>query len=68
MATVQGEVRDPSNAVVPGAAIRVTNVNTGVSHPTTSNDSGYYSVPGLIPGKYTVEAALKGFQTALYPT
>src|ERR1039458_9762208 len=66
LATVQGEVRDPSNAVVPGTAVRVTNSRTGVSQATSSNQSGYYSVPGLIPGSYTVEAEAKGFQTALY--
>ena len=65
-ATVQGEVRDPSNAVVPGAAVKVTNVNTGVSETTSTNQSGYYSVPSLIPGSYTVDATARGFQTALY--
>lgn len=66
LATIQGEIRDPSNAVVPGANLRITNLKTGVSQSTTSNQSGYYSVPGLIPGSYTVEAADKGFQTAIY--
>lgn len=66
LATVQGEVRDPSNAVVPGATLKVTNVRTGVSETTTSNQSGYYSVPGLIPGSYTVDASANGFQHSLY--
>ena len=66
LATVQGEVRDPSNAVVPGAAVKVTNVKTGVSQTTSTNQSGYYSVPSMIPGSYTVEATAKGFQTSLY--
>ena len=65
LATVQGEVRDPSNAVVPGTAVKVTNSRTGVSQATSSNQSGYYSVPGLIPGSYTVEAEAKGFQKAV---
>jgi hypothetical protein len=65
LATVQGEVRDPSNAVVPGTAVKVTNSRTGVSQVTSTNQSGYYSVPGLIPGSYTVEAEAKGFQKAV---
>ncbi len=66
LATVQGEVHDPSKAVVPGATLQVTNVKTGVTQTTSTNQSGYYSVPGLIPGSYTVQAAAKGFQNALY--
>jgi hypothetical protein len=65
LATVQGEVRDPSNAVVPGVAVKVTNVNTEVSETTSTNQSGFYYVPGLIPGTYTVEARAQGFQTAV---
>ncbi|MGA2147322.1 MAG: TonB-dependent receptor [Bryobacteraceae bacterium] len=66
LATVQGEVRDPSGAVVPAADVKVTNVRTGVSAMTATNDRGYYSVPGLIPGEYKVETTAKGFETALY--
>ena len=66
LATVQGEVRDPSKAVVPGASVKITNLQTGVSQTTSTNQSGCYSVPGLIPGNYSVVATATGFQTALY--
>jgi len=59
--TIQGKVLDQSGGVVPGASVTVTNIATGVATPTTSNDSGNYRVPFLIPGKYQVAATLDGF-------
>src|SRR5258708_16852706 len=47
---LQGEVRDASDAVVAGARIIVTNMETGVRHETTSNDSGLYTLPSLPAG------------------
>jgi len=63
-ATVQGVVTDESNAAVPGARIAVTNVATGVVVKTVTNESGFYSVPFLIPGTYRVEATKQGFAVA----
>ncbi len=65
LATIQGEVRDPSNAVVPGAVIAVKNSQTGVSNKSKTNDTGFFSVPGLIPGTYSVEVTAAGFDTAI---
>ena len=63
-ATVQGVVTDESNAAVPGARVAVTNVATGVVVSTVTNESGFYSVPFLIPGTYRVEATKEGFAVA----
>src|SRR5918996_1198037 len=60
-ATLQGKVSDASGAVVPGATVEVTNVATGVTTPTTSNEEGNYRVPFLNPGTYRVTATLEGF-------
>ena len=54
LATIQGEIRDPSNAVIPAGAIKVTNVTTGVTQSSATNATGFYSVPNLIPGRYAV--------------
>jgi hypothetical protein len=64
-ATIVGTITDNSGAVVPGVAVSVTNVNTGVKVNTVTNSAGYYRVQNLIPGQYTVEAEAKGFQKAL---
>ena len=52
---LKGTVMDPSGAVVQGAAISITNVQTGVVTPTTSNQAGLYDVPFLAPGNYSVK-------------
>jgi Carboxypeptidase regulatory-like domain/TonB dependent receptor-like, beta-barrel len=60
-ATVLGEVTDASGGLVPGATVTVTNVATGISLTTTTNERGLYSLPGLRPGDYTVTIELQGF-------
>src|SRR6202165_1851160 len=60
---ITGEVRDPSGAVTPNASITATNVATNVSRSTSSNDSGVYSFPDLIPATYQVTVSAPGFQT-----
>lgn len=62
-ATITGVVRDPSNAVVPAASIKVINVATGVEHATTTTTDGVYLVVNLAPGQYAIEASATGFQS-----
>jgi hypothetical protein len=60
--TLQGVVVDPNKAVVNGATVKVTNVDTGLSRQTTTNDEGFYRVTNLIPGeRYRVEVTASGF-------
>jgi hypothetical protein len=61
--SVRGAVTDPSGAVVAGANITATNVDTGVALHTTSNKSGAYNFQFLVIGKYTVTASAPGFAT-----
>ena len=60
-ATILGEVTDSSGAVIPGATVTVTNVATGISLTTATNDRGSYGLPGLRPGDYTLAIELQGF-------
>ena len=64
-ASLVGTVTDSSGAVVPGAEITITEVNTNFSRSTTANESGYYVFSNLNPGVYRVEAKLTGFKTAV---
>ncbi len=59
--TINGTVSDASAAVIPGATVTVTNVDTGVSHSYTTNSSGLYTAPFLLPGHYKVSATGAGF-------
>jgi hypothetical protein len=60
--TITGAVADESGAVVVGAKITVTQIDTGFTHATTIDSTGNYVVPSLFPGRYKVEAELQGFQ------
>ena len=62
-AHIKGTVTDPTGAVVPKAAITVTNTQTGVVSTTTSNSSGEYSFPALPIGTYSINVSAPGFKT-----
>lgn len=59
--TIQGVVTDASGAVVPNAKVTVTNPGTSVTQAVETNESGFYSIPFLVPGKYNVRADASGF-------
>lgn len=61
--TISGTIVDPSGALLPEAAVTITNIATGVSRDVESNKDGAYSAPNLEPGQYRVKAAPKGFAT-----
>ncbi|MBC8167127.1 MAG: TonB-dependent receptor [Bryobacteraceae bacterium] len=62
-ATLRGAVRDPTQASIPGATVRVTNPSTGQTTPATTNESGLFEFPFLAPGPYTLTVEREGFQT-----
>ncbi len=56
-----GEIRDATGAVIPKAAITITNVETNVSIRSESNERGIYTVPLIKPGLYTLTVEKAGF-------
>ena len=62
-ATIAGNVVDQSGTALPGAVTIVKN-EAGVSHKTTTDANGQYSVTGLPAGVYTVEAQSPNFATS----
>lgn len=60
--SIAGSITDPSGAVVPGASVTITNVDTGSVKTLKTDSSGFYSVGPLIPGSYQVSVAAPGFQ------
>ncbi|HZQ56218.1 MAG TPA: TonB-dependent receptor [Bryobacteraceae bacterium] len=66
--TLVGTVRDSTGAVVPGANIIATNIDTGIAQSTTSGSAGDYTIPNLPPGNYKLAAQSKGFTTAVVPS
>ncbi len=65
-ANVQGTVADPSGAVIPGASVTATNVNTGIVTNRQTNATGDYQLQALQPGNYTISASYQGFQTQTF--
>jgi hypothetical protein len=64
-ARLEGVVKDPTDAVIPGVVVVATNAGTNVSTEAITNDSGMYVFPRLVPGTYTISAELKGFKKAV---
>ncbi len=59
---IVGEVRDASNAVVPGAAVTITNRETGLKRRAETDDAGWFNFPQLKPGTYSVKVQAQGFE------
>ncbi|HXF14912.1 MAG TPA: carboxypeptidase regulatory-like domain-containing protein, partial [Terriglobales bacterium] len=60
---ISGTVRDPGQAVVAGAQVRIVNVQTNVAQQTTSAADGSYHFLALQPGAYKITVTASGFQT-----
>ena len=61
LGTFNGRVVDPGDAVLPGVTVTAININTKVTRITVTNAEGLYSLPGLEPGVYAIQAELSGF-------
>lgn len=59
---ITGTISDSTGAVVPGATVTVTNTATSQARSVTSNASGNYSAPYLVPGVYDIRAENAGFK------
>jgi Ca-activated chloride channel homolog len=64
--SISGVVKDPSGAVVPGAAVTVKNTETNVEIKTSTTNAGRYHVAGLLPGIYYISIEKEGFVTQIF--
>jgi hypothetical protein len=62
--SIVGSVLDSSGAVIAGAEVTATNVDTNVVSRTVTNETGYYEFPLLQAGRYVLEAEFTGFERA----
>ena len=65
---INGTVKDPAGALIPGAQITVNSRITGEERSAITDDQGNFTVPLLAPGEYTVKIAAKGFNTSFFPS
>ena len=60
--TISGTVTDPLGAVVTGATVVATQVQTGVAMTTTTGKEGRYVFPTLLPAGYNLSVSATGFE------
>ena len=61
---ITGTVTDPSGAAVSGAAVQVTNTDTGFKQSAKTGDTGLYRFTVLPLGTYEIEVQASGFGAA----
>jgi hypothetical protein len=61
--SIRGRATDPSGAPVPAATVTVDNIATGYTRDVQTNDEGYFVIPNLPLGTYTVSIKKEGFET-----
>jgi hypothetical protein len=61
-AGVQGTVTDTSGAIIPEAAVTLTNKETNKTQTVTASEDGFYRISGLPPGQYTLSAEKAGYK------
>ena len=59
---ILGTVTDQTGGVIAGAAVVVTNTETGVARNLVTDGAGEYDAPNLNPGKYSVRVSNAGFE------
>ena len=60
---ISGTVADSTGAIVPGAAVTITNTATGATRTVQTDNSGFYSAEGLTVGQYKVAVSKSGFRS-----
>jgi hypothetical protein len=61
--SIAGTVSDSTGAAIPGATVRIRNLNTGQEFVAATNSAGGYSLGGLASGTYQVQIDQAGFKS-----
>ena len=59
---ILGSVTDQTGGAIAGATVTITDAERGTTRALTTDESGSYNAPSLIPGTYTLRAEFKGFK------
>ena len=63
---IVGTVKDPNDALVSKAQVKVTNAKTGEVRTTDTSDEGTFTVTNLEPGPYNITVEGTGFQAVTF--
>src|ERR1051325_8631903 len=66
-ATLSGTVQDQNGAAIPGVIITAINKGTQYMREVASNGDGYFTIPLLPPGPYSLKARAQGFAPLEFP-
>lgn len=61
--SMRGRLTDPAGAAVPAATVTVVNDATQYTRTVESNDDGYFVIPNLPIGTYTMTLTKQGFES-----
>jgi iron complex outermembrane receptor protein len=61
---VQGTISDVKGGLIAGASVTVRSDSTGKTATATADAQGHFSISGLAPGSYSLEASANGFEIA----
>lgn len=62
-AAISGTIKDQSGAVIEGASVTLTNLDTTVSRSSITNSAGNYVFINVLPGVYSLKVSKPGFST-----
>lgn len=60
---IRGTVTDTTGAVIPGATVKVEDVDKGITHVYTTDGAGLYDTGSIVPDHYLLTFTAPGFQT-----
>ena len=63
VAEVDGHITDPTGQSIPGAAVKMIEVDRQQMHNTVTDATGRYALPNLPTGAYQLEVSSPGFKT-----
>ncbi|HTH37632.1 MAG TPA: ankyrin repeat domain-containing protein [Pyrinomonadaceae bacterium] len=66
MSELSGTVTDPVKAVISGATVKMTTIETRSERTTFTDENGKYSLSDLTPGKYDISISSPGFRVNLH--
>src|SRR5262245_62925742 len=61
--SIAGNVKDISNAVIPGATVRITHKETNQTRETAASPIGSFNFPTVQTGTYEITVRSPGFKT-----
>src|SRR5258707_14581514 len=59
--SITGTVSDPAHAMIPRAAVRAMNTQTGVQYDSVTTQTGDYTIPQIPAGIYSLSVEAPGF-------